>query len=165
MNKITPVTPYSDDKLEWDANNGQYRLSLTYCQEEFEDTFKDSDILAQRIKKNSRIVYRFISSRVNSYNRLTALSLINKTEEGRRFIFELLRSQFESDVETGYNDLGNATAVNTSTGQIIPREEIARNIVSVATEDEWDNSQLYFGINLGYQGRFPQYYQIALRNL
>lgn len=169
MNKITPVAPYDDTKMIWDEDTQQYQLKLSYCKSEFDVAFLNDDnqdtLLQKRIKKNSRVVYRFITSRVNSYNRNLALKLLNRTEEGRQLIFNMLNAQMESDIDSGYNDLTGSTAVNLSNGQIIPREELDRNAVSVATEEEWDNNQVYFGINLGYQGMFPQYIHIMLRGL
>lgn len=169
MNKITPAAPYDDDKMIWDEDTQQYQLKLDYCKEEFDVAYINDDnedtLLKKRIKKNSRVVYRFITSRVNSYNRDFAFKLLNRTAEGRQLIFNMLYAQMESDIDSGYNDLTGSTAVNLSNGQIIPREELNRNTVSVATEEEWDNNQAYFGINLGYQGRIPPYYQILIRGL
>lgn len=165
MNKLTPIKPYNDDKLVWNDKNNEYELSFEYCKEEFEDNFADDEILKKRIKKNSQVVYRFIKNRVNQYNRPVVNAILSKTEEGRNFIFELLRTQFESDVDTGYNDLTNVSAINIANGQVLPREEILRNSVSVATESEWDNSSSYFGFNIGYQGQFPYNYFIFARSL
>lgn len=169
MIKLTPVAPYNDDKMIWNDTTKQYELKLSYCKEEFDIAFLNDDsedtLLQKRIKKNSRVIYRFVENRVNSYNRLLVLKLINRTEEGRKFIFNLLNTQFESDVDSGYNDLTNSTAVNLSNGQIIPREELYRNAVSVATEQEWDNNQTYFGINIGYQAQLPSYYFLLARGL
>lgn len=165
MKKLHGITPYNDNKLVWNENTEQYELAFEFCKEEYPNNFKDDDTLKSRIKKNSRIVYRFITSRVNQYNRDIVNAVLRKTEEGRKFIFELLSTQFESDVDSGYNDLSMSPAINLANGQIIPREEISRNTVSVATEQAWDNSQAYFGINLGYQAQFPYYYFLYLRNL
>lgn len=165
MIKLTPVTPYTDSKMVWNDTTNQYELDINFCKDEFDINFRDDDVLEKRIKKNTRIIYRFITNRMNSFNRLLGLALINKTEQGRNFIFEMLRTQFESDADIGYNDLANSTAINLSNGQVLPREEIDRNTVSVATEQVWDSNQVYFGINLGYQAQFPPYYQLMLRNL
>lgn len=169
MNRITPVAPYDDDKLVWNSTTQQYELKTSYVKGEFDVAFLNDDnqdtLLTKRIKKNSKVVYRFITSRVNSYNRILALKLLNRTEEGRQLIFNMLNAQMESDIDSGYNDLTGNTAINLSNGQIIPREELERNAVSVATELEWDNNQAYFGINLAYQGQFPQYIHLMFRGL
>ena len=165
MRRLTPTQPRDDDKLVWNADRGEYELNFEYCKREFDQTFQDDDTLKRRIKKNSRTVYRFIDNRVNQYNRPIVVALLSRTEEGRKFIFELLSTQFESDVDSGYNDLTGISAVNVANGQIIPREEIQRNTVSVATEQVWDNSQAYLGINIGYQGQFPPYYYLFIRGL
>ena len=163
MNRLNKIEPYSDDKLTWNDKTNQYELAFEFCKEEYPQNFRDDDTLKQRIKKNSKTVYNFMLSRINSYNRYLALSMLSNTEEGRNFVFEMLRTQFDSDVDSGYKDLGMSPAVNLSNGQIIPREELQRNLVSVATEQVWDNNQAYFGINLGYQAQFPTYYFLFLR--
>lgn len=169
MYKITPKKPYDDDKMIWNEETQQYELKPSYCKSEFDVSYINDDgedtILKKRIKKNSRVVYRFITSRVNSYNRLVALKLLNRTEEGRKLIFNMLNAQMESDIDSGYNDLTNTPTVNVTSGQIIPREELGRNVVCVACELEWDNNQEYFGINLAYQSQFPPYYYAMLRGL
>lgn len=163
MNKLTRITPYTDDKLVWNAITNQYELAFEFTKEEYPQNFVDDDTLKARIKKNSRVIYNFIKSRVNQYNRPFVDVLLSRTEQGRSFLFEMLRTQFESDVDSGYNDLGNTPAINVANGQVLPREELLRNMVSVATEQVWDNNQSYFGINIGYQSIFPPYYQIMIR--
>ena len=157
--------PYDDEKMKWNEEEGQYVLTFEYAKENYEPNFKDDNTLKRRLKKNSRVVYDFISSRINSYNKPLVIAILSRTEEGRKFIFKLLRTQFESDVDSGYNDLGISPAVNLANGQVIPREEILRNTVSVDTEKVWDNNQEYFGINIAYQGMFPPYYFYLFRNL
>ena len=165
MKKLHGITPYSDNKMVWNADTEQYELAFEFCKSEYADNFRDDETLKNRIKKNTRIIYRFITSRVNQYNREVVNAVLRKSEEGRKFIFDLLSTQFESDVDSGYNDLSMSPAINLANGQILPREEIARNTVSVATEQVWDNNQAYFGLNLGYQSQFPYYYFLLLRNL
>lgn len=164
MKKLTPTTTHDDNKLIWNSDQGQYELAFEYCKAEFDQNFVDDDTLKKRIKKNSRVVYRFIDSRVNQYNRPLVVAILTRTTEGRKFILDLLTAQFESDVESGYNDITNTSAINVADGRILPREEIKRNEVSVATENVWDNSSAYFGVNLGYQGTFPAYYYLFLGN-
>ena len=165
MKRLTPIQPYSDNKLVWNENTNQYELTFEFCKEEYEQNFVDDDVLKQRIKKNSRNVYRFIYSRINQNNRPVVDVLLTRSKEGREFIFELLRTQFESDNDSGYNDLTNVSPINVSNGQVLPREEIYRNRVSVATEEVWDNSSYYFGFNIGYQAMFPNYYLLMARGL
>lgn len=165
MINLKKINPYNDEKLTWNENAKQYELAFEFCKEEYPENFRDDDVLKARIKKNSRLVYRFIISRVNQRNRNIVDLLLSRTEQGREFIFKMLSTQFEADVETGYNDLADTPAINVANGQILPREEIKRNEVSVATEDEFDNNQTYFGINIGYQAQFPSYYFLLAGNL
>lgn len=162
MKKLTPIKPYSDNKLEWNEDEGQYFLTFEYCNENYEHNFADDDILKKRIKKNSHHIYNYIKAHVNSRNIPIVTALLYRTKEGRDFIFDLLSTQFEADVETGYNDLGKTPAINVSNGQIIDRNEIRRNLITVETEQIFDNSYDYFGINLSYQAVFPAYYYYFL---
>ena len=165
MYKLTPIKPYDDDKLVFDKMTNQYRLTVEFCKAEFEDSFQDDETLKKRIRKNSRVIYTFIKSRVNQRNLNVVFNILHRTEEGRNFIFELLSTQMESDVDSGYNDLTNNPAVNLANGNILPREELLRNMVSVATEQLFDTSASYFGFNLGYQAQFPGYIWLMARNL
>lgn len=165
MKRLNLIKPYDDEKLVWNESEGQYELTFEYCKSEFECNFRDDDTLKKRIKKNSRKVYRFIEYRVNQYNKPIVVGLLARTNEGRKFIFDILRTQFESDVETGYNDLSGTPAVNLANGQVIDRNELWKNQISVDAEQIFDNSSTYFGINLGYQGVFPPYFFILFRNV
>lgn len=165
MKRLTSIKPYNDEKMIWNDTTKEYELSFEFCKKEYPQNFADDDILKQRIKKNSRAIYRFIYSRIKQFNRPVVEVLLSRSEEGRNFIFELLRTQFESDVDSGYNDLTNVSAINVANNQILPREEIYRNRVSVATEEVWDNSFTYFGFNIGYQGNFPNYFFLMARGL
>ena len=165
MYKLTPIKPYDDDKLVFDKMTNQYRLTVEFCNAEFEDSFQDDETLKKRIRKNSRVVYKFIKTRVNQRNLNVVFHILHRTEEGRKFIFDLLSTQMESDVDSGYNDLTDNPAVNLAKSDILPREELLRNMVSVATEVVFDTSASYFGINLGYQAQFPGYIMLMARNL
>lgn len=162
MKKLTPTKPYTDSKLEWSEEDGRYYLTLEYCNKEYDHNFKDDDILKKRIRKNSKNIYNYIRYHTNSRNIPIVTALLYRTEEGRNFIFDLLSTQFEADVETGFNDIGDVTPIDVSSGQIMDRNEIRRNLISVATEEIYDNSVNYFGINLSYQGVFPAYYYYFL---
>lgn len=162
MKKLTPIKPYTDSKLEWDEDEGQYYLTFEYCNKHYDHNFADDDILKRRIVKNSDTIYNYIKAHVNSRNLPIVTALLYRTEEGRKFIFDLLKTQFAADVETGYNDLGKTPAINVSNGQIIDRMQLYINQVTIETEQIFDNSVVCFGINLSYQGVFPAYYYYFL---
>ena len=158
MKQLHKITPYSDEKLKWNEETQQYELTLEYCKNLFDDTFADDEVYKKRIKKNTRKIYRFITNRTYSRNRPVVKNVINKTQEGRDFILELLTTQMDADVQTGFNDLSEVPAVNVSNGQIIDRNELYRNQVSVDTEQIFDDSDAYFGFRIGYQAAFPPIY-------
>lgn len=155
MKSLKVITPYSDDSLRYDETTNQYFLTREYCKSAFERTFKNDQVLDRRIEKNTNKVYDFIFSRVNSSNVQVVSKLLSSTEEGRSFVLKLLSYQMEADTESGYNDLTSVSPVNVSNGQVIPREEILRNQVTVDVEQMLNNSARYLGINIWYAAKFP----------
>lgn len=147
------ITPYDDEKMTF--HGGRYQLTLQVVKDEFENTFQDDQILKKRIRKNSKKVYDFIFYRGYSGNKDIIEKLINHTDEGRKFIFEVLVSQMEADLESGYNDLSMTSPVNVSNGQVIDREILANNQVSIDTEQLIENSATYFGVSIVYRSPFP----------
>ena len=155
MKALNFIQPYNDDSLEYDELTNQYKLTRQYCNNAYESTFKNDQILDQRIEQNSDLVYEFIFSRVNSSNHQIVEKILSSTEQGRAFMLKLLSIQMAADVQSGYNDLTLAPAVNVANGQIIPREELQRNQVVVRVEQMLENSARYLGINIWYAAKFP----------
>lgn len=163
--KITVVNePYDDDKLVFNEKTGRYELALPHVKSQFDITFRDDGILQRRITKNSRKIYNVIYARSNSYNKGVIAFCLNRTKEGRRWLYDLLMEQIEADLETGFNDLSSQPAINYMNGRITPREEQIRNQITVDTEQVLDRSVDYFGINLMYQSMFPSYVFIYVAN-
>lgn len=163
MRNLHVIQPYDDDKLSFNKITNQYQLTREYCKDVFENTFKNDAILDQRIEENSDLIYDFIFSRVNTNNVQIVQALLSRTTEGREFIRKMLTYQMRADTESGYNDLRNIPAINVSNGQVIDREEIKRNQVTVAVEQMLTDSARYFGINLAYQGTYPPYFMSIVR--
>ena len=161
---INVITPYDDNSLQFNQDSGRYELTTKYCRANFTINFADDGILERRIKKNTRNVYSFIFSRVATTNKQVVDFMLKRTEEGRKFLLDILSAQMEADIDSGYNDLAMTSPVNLSNGQVIPREEIKRNQVSVATEQIFENSDDYFGFRLGYTGMFPAWLFMFVRN-
>lgn len=155
--------PYDDEKLKFNERTSRYELTVQFCKEQFDSTFKDDAILERRIKLNTQTVYNFIYSRVASVNKPVVSFLLNRSVEGREFILELLTAQMYADVQTGYNDLLYQPAVNFN-GQDKDRMNIQLNAVCVATEQIFNSSDNYFGIRLAYQAQFPYAYFLLVRN-
>lgn len=156
MRNLKYLAPYSDGVLNWNEKTKKYELTMEYVKENFDISFRDDKVLSRRLRKNTDKVYNYINSVVYSGNQLIVKNIINKSEQGRKFIIDVLKTQFEADNETGYNDLTLQPAINVSNGQILDRNEFIRNKVSVDTEELIDNSIDYFGFNLLVQVPFPQ---------
>lgn len=163
MKALKSIKPYSDDKLEFNEMSKQYQLTVQYCKALFESTFRNDAILQRRIEKNTDKIYNYIFSRVNSSNVPVVEKILSSTEEGRNFILKLLTTQMEADVQSGYNDLTLAPAVNVTNGQVIPREEILRNQVVVDVEQLLNSSSRYLGVNIWYAAKFPPYFLMYLK--
>jgi len=145
MNRIEP---YSDDKLTYE--NGMYCLTLQYVKDRFNATgkFRDDGVLLARIEKNSEKIYDVIYDRSNQRNKKIVDFVLNETQEGREWLLRLLKTEMEADLDYAYNSLGDLPAVNGANGQVIDRNELFRNEISVATERVLDNSTRYLGFNI-----------------
>ena len=164
MRNLNVIQPYDDESLTYDPTTARYYLTQEYCKREFGANFRDDGVLTQRIRKNTRNVYSFIFSRVNTVNKPVVDFLLRRTEEGRKFMLAILTSQMDADSDSGYNDLTKISPVNMANGQVTPREEIKRNQVSVEAEQIFDNSDDYLGVRIGYLGAFPTWLFMFARN-
>lgn len=164
MSKLHFIKPYDDDKLHYDEESGVYELTPAFVKEEFDINLVDDATIGRRIKQNSRVVYRYIYANGNSFNANISKMMINKTEEGRKFIFECLREQYDADNENGYNDLGKQTPIDLVGNRNVDRYDLRRNLISVNTESIIDNSASYFGISIVYQAPYPVYFQLLYKS-
>lgn len=156
--------PYSDSKLDYNKNTGRYELTLAYLKDEFGPCYADDGIALQRIKLNSRVVYNYINLHTASFNRAVVNFLLTRTEEGRKFLLDILKEQQYADIQTGYNDLPYTPAISFN-GQDKDRQEIRKNTLCLAAEDIFLSSVDYFGLNIGYLGQFPAFYfNLVARN-
>lgn len=153
--KINIKEPYDDDKMRFDGSANRYVLTLEYAKKEFEETFRDDGVLSKRLNKNSRKVYDFIHYRGATANRPVVDFLLNRTEQGREFILQVLTAQMEADTESGYNDLSSTPAINASNGQYIDRNLLAQNQLCVDAEQIIDQSASYFGVSIVLRTQFP----------
>ena len=164
MKNLTIINPYDDDNLIYNKESGRYELTPQYCKDNFETTFKDDNTLKRRIKRNSQVCYNFIRLHGALVNRPIINFFLNKTQEGRDFLLEILAAQMYADIETGYNDLMFQPAINFN-GQDKDRNAIRQNMLCVAAEEIYEASDDYFGIRISYQGQFPyQYFLYAKAN-
>lgn len=157
MKNLTIINHYDDENLTWNKNTGRYELTLQYCKDNFETTYKNDNVLKNRIKLNSQVVYNYLNFHVATVNKSVVSFLLNRTQEGRDFILELLSAQQYADIQSGYNDLLFQPAINFN-GQDKDRNQIRLNSLCVAAEQVLDNSADYFGIRITYQGQFPYQY-------
>lgn len=163
MKYLTFIKPQSTDELDYDAKSHQYLLKIEYVKDQINVNYGDDEILKQRIKENTRLIYRYIKNHVHSYNRNLVNNVIENTKEGQEFIKEMLLTQLEADNETGYNDLSKSPAINIASNQVIDRNELYRNQVCVDVEQIFDDSDAYFGFRIGYQSPLPGYLFVYLR--
>lgn len=156
------ISHYDDDKLRFNDKTGRYELTVEYCKDEFDANFKGDRKLEKRIKLNSQVVYNYIALRAATVNKPVIAFLLERTQEGRDFLLELLSAQMYADIQTGYNDLAFQPAIN-FTGNDKDRTAIKQNTLCVAAEQILNESDSYLGVRLTYQGQFPQAYFIFVR--
>ena len=162
---LNVITPTSDNKLSWNEDLQRYELTIEYFKSLFGNNFHDDQTLLNRLKKNSRKVYNFIRYRGYAQNWKVTEFLINRTQEGRNFILAALTEQMEADAESGFNDLSSIPAVNAANGQVLDREQLYANQVSVDTEQIIENSSTYFGVCIVSRTLYPwDYAQLWRKN-
>ena len=105
MRNLKIITPYNDDELSFNNETSRYELTPQYCKDNFEANFRNDNILAKRIALNSRVIYNYIITHCALVNRSVVMFLLHRTEQGRKFLTEILTAQMYADIETGYNDI------------------------------------------------------------
>ena len=153
------LEPKNDEKLEWNANTGRYQLTMAYVKTLTDEIqIKNDSVLQRSIKQTSTRVYQWIIAHSNTANRQVIDFLLNHTEEGRKFLVEVLTAQMESELDWATNDLLVRPVVNVSNGYEGNRDLFMRNGISIECEQLIDDSVHYFGINLTYMQPLPWFY-------
>lgn len=147
------LEPFTDNVLEWDGN--QYVLTREFIKANYEVAYRDDETLDRRRRKNTRVVYSVIASRLCQSNSKLAMWVLNNTECGRVFLRDILAEQMEADLATGYNDLGTSNLVNMANGQVIKRIDIEHNLLCVNAELMLQSATNYFPFNLFVQYPYP----------
>lgn len=153
--------PYTDEKLEYNENTGRYQLTVSYMKSLREGEsvpYRNDEIAKRRLREISQTIYSYLITHSNTANRQVIYFLLNKTENGRRFLIDVLSTQLESDLEFATNDIGKIALVNSQTGQVGDRDVYRQNLISIATENIIDDSVGYFGVNLCCMMPFDYYW-------
>ena len=162
--KLTVINIYDDDKLVYNPSTARYELSIAYVRNEFGENFQDDAAMQKRITKNSRRVYNYIYTHGHHANKEVVTFLLDRTKEGRNFLFEALKSQMEADAETGFNDLVLNPSVDVANGQHLDRNAMRENLIAIETEELIDASGSYFGVSIVSQVQYPWIYFQIMRN-
>jgi len=148
--------PYDDEVLVFNNETGRYELTLEETKKLFDVMpTKNDSILRRRIKDNSRLIYQYLVNHSCTANRQVINFMINRTEQGRKFIHDVLIAQIESDLEFGTNSLGKIPTVNIQSGQVADRYAVRENMVCLNAESVIDDSVNYFGFNICYMQPYP----------
>lgn len=144
------IEPYNDNKMTFNQDTGMYELTIQVVKANFPNTTQDDGALLYRIKKNSRVVYNYISRYAKGSNLGFVYKLIKHTEEYRKWIYDALMCQIEADLLTGRNSMGD----------MIPTNKDDFDLQSNATLTQDTQTILYDGIryggyNLMFAGSFP----------
>ena len=159
------IQPYEDEKMKFDQGLNMYVLKMSEVKEKLEDTVQDDGKLTRRITKNSRAVYNYIHAMGHSANRPFVDFLINRTEEGRKLIYEALLTQMEADLENGYNSLLNEPRIDLRSNQVIEEGAFVSSQVTVATRQILEGAPGTLGINILCQSQYPYQTKMYLRGL
>lgn len=163
MKNLNVTQPYSDKVLKFNELTSHYELTIEYVKATLGNNFKDDGELQKRITKNSRKIYNFIAGRSYSQNRPVVQFLLNRTQEGREYLKDLLFEQMEADSDSAFNNLSSTPAINVANGQVIDRQQQYANQISVDAEQKAYESETYFGCNILYQGLFPATYFVFVQ--
>lgn len=143
--------------MTFDSDVERYVLTLSHVKQELEIPFRDDGVTERRLKKNSRIVYQYIYSHSFSANSKIIKYLINNTASGKRFIYDLLFTQFEADCESGYNDIGIQPYIDAKSKQAIEHDKIEENMLSAQTLQIIESCSTYFnGLNIMCKCAYPR---------
>ena len=139
------IKDYQGTDLEWNENTGRFQLTVKYVKS-LRDAmpYKNDSILKQRIKQTSLHVYNYIFNNSASVNRPVINFLLNKTENGYKFLLEVLTAQIEADMDWAYNDLIVRPVINASNGQTGDREQFRLNAISIECEEIIKDSIGYY---------------------
>ncbi len=148
--------PYDDEKLIYNNETGRYELTMEEAKTLFDVMpIKNDSVLKRRLKDNSRLVYNYLVNHSNTANRQVINFMLNRTENGRKFIYAVLMAQIESDLEYATNSLGKMPTVNVQSGQVMDRYLVRENMLCLNAENEIDDSVNYFGFNICYAEPYP----------
>lgn len=159
------IQTYEDEKMRFDEDLNMYMLKIAEVKEKLEDTIQDDGKLAKRITKNSRAVYNYIHAVGHSTNRPFVDFLINRTEEGRKLIYEALLTQMEADLENGYNSLLNEPRIDLRANQVIDEGAFVSSQITIATRQILEGAPGTLGINILCQSQYPYQTRLYLRGL
>jgi hypothetical protein len=155
MKTLTFIKSSDTEALKWNETTKRYELKLEFVKQEMDVNFADDGVTEKRIKKNSKKIYNYIYYHSYGANKPFIERLLNETKQGQEFLKDVLLEQFEADNETAFNDLSSQPAVNIANGQIIDRDELQRNQISVDTEQIIERNADYFGFNICVMTKFP----------
>lgn len=159
------IQPYEDEKMRFDQDLSMYVLKIAEVKEKLEDTIQNDGKLERRITKNSRAVYGYIHAMGHSANKPFVDFLINRTEEGRKLIYEALLTQMEADLENGYNSLLNEPRIDLRSNQVIEEGAFVSSQVTIATRQVLENAPSSVGLNILCQSQYPYQTRLYLRGL
>lgn len=104
------------------------------------------------LNKQSMRVYTWIYSNVPVYNKDYIEYVLAKHNESANFMLQLLLAQYEYDIASGGNEVGNQVGIDFNSGMSIDRQAIKRAMVSPIVESLFENG--IQGFNFIYQGRY-----------
>ena len=153
------ITPYSDDKMIYDAEAHQYRLTIGYVKEKLGidlpqhlNTAASDDpqkVAEFRLEQVANEIYSYIYAQ-NSNNEMQEFYAC-KLESTRNIIRKAMLEQLSYELVSGA--LSMFSGVNIKTGQVIERKKLQEAIIGFNAKKELDMIVPELGIALTYQGQ------------
>lgn len=153
------ITPYSDDKMIYDAEAHQYRLTLGYVKEklginlpEHLNTAQNDDpqkVAEYRLEQVANEVYSYIYAQ-NSNNEMQEF-YASKLESTRKILMRAMLEQLSYELTSGA--ISMFSGVNIKSGQVIERKKLQEAVIGFNTQKELDKIVPELGIALTYRGQ------------
>lgn len=153
------ITPYSDDKMQYDIEDHQYYLTLEYVKDELgidlvsrvNTSASDNPTAAAQyvLKQISNEIYSYIYA--HNTNNMVQEFFACKLQSTRNIIRKAMLEQLSYECISGA--LANFSGVNVKTGLIMDRKGIENAVVGFNAKKVLDTIVPEIGVALTYQGQ------------
>lgn len=152
------ITPYDDEKMVYDYESHQYKLTLAYVKKslgidlpEHLNTAQSDDpqaVAQSRLDQISDEIYSYIYAHTN--NEPVVELYACKLESTRNIICKAMKEQLAYELVSG--SMAMFSGVNIKTGQVVDQEKLRKTIIGFNAQKALDRIVPEMGVALTYQG-------------